>query len=146
MYSGCLLYATHCFRYWRHSRVQDRYGAVFTAITHKYVSLLAWIPHEVPFNKYFIKVCRAASLVALVSNPPASAGDVGSIPGLGRSPGECNRNPLQYSCLENWDRGAWWAEVHGGHKRVRCGSAIKQQQQQSLQKQTTLKRQRSRQK
>ena len=43
-----------------------------------------------------------------------SAGDPGSIPGLGRSPGEGNGNPLQYSCLENFmDRGAWWATVHG---------------------------------
>ena len=41
------------------------------------------------------------------------AGDPGSIPGLGRSPGEGNGNPLQYSCLENpMDRGAWWATVH----------------------------------
>ena len=41
-------------------------------------------------------------------------GDLGSIPGLGRSPGEGNGNPLQYSCLENpIDRGAWWATVHG---------------------------------
>ena len=43
-----------------------------------------------------------------------SAGDLGSILGLGRSPGEGNGNPLQYSCLENsTDRGAWWATVHG---------------------------------
>ena len=43
-----------------------------------------------------------------------SAGDLGSIPGLGRSPGEANGNPLQYPCLENlMDRGAWWAAVHG---------------------------------
>ena len=53
-------------------------------------------------------------LVALVvKNPPANAGDardVGSIPGLGRSPGEGNGNPLQCSCLENpTDRGAWRA-------------------------------------
>ena len=42
------------------------------------------------------------------------AGDQGSIPGLGRSPGEGNGNPLQYSCLENpMDRGAWPATVHG---------------------------------
>ena len=48
--------------------------------------------------------------------PPASArdpGDAGSIPGLGRSPGEGNGNPLQCSSLENpMDRGAWWATVH----------------------------------
>ena len=43
-----------------------------------------------------------------------SAGDVGSIPGLRRSPGGRNGNPLQYSCLENpMDRGAWWATVRG---------------------------------
>ena len=42
-----------------------------------------------------------------------NAGDPGSIPELGRSPGEGNGNPLQYSCLENpMDRGAWWATVH----------------------------------
>ena len=40
--------------------------------------------------------------------------DPGSIPGLGRSPGERNGNPLQCSCLENsTDRGVWWATVHG---------------------------------
>ena len=45
---------------------------------------------------------------------PANAGHTGSIPGLGRSPGEGNSNPLQYSCLENpMDRGAWQATVHG---------------------------------
>ena len=43
-----------------------------------------------------------------------NAGDVGLIPGSGRSPGEGNSNPLQYSCLENtMDRGAWRATVHG---------------------------------
>ena len=42
------------------------------------------------------------------------AGDVGSTPGLGRSPGGGHGNPLLYSCLENsMDRGAWWASVHG---------------------------------
>ena len=43
-----------------------------------------------------------------------NAGDQSSIPGSGRSPGEENGNPLQYSCLGNpMDRGAWWATVHG---------------------------------
>ena len=42
-----------------------------------------------------------------------NAGDLGSIPGSGRSSGEGNSNPLQYSCLENpMDGGAWWATVH----------------------------------
>ena len=50
----------------------------------------------------------------MVKNPPASAGNTGSNPGSGRSPGGGNGNPLQYSCLENpMDRGAWWATVHG---------------------------------
>ena len=50
---------------------------------------------------------------SVVKNLPASAGDVGSVPELGRSPGEGNGNPLQYSCLENpMDRGAWQATVH----------------------------------
>ena len=45
---------------------------------------------------------------------PAMSGDPGSIPRSGRSPGEGNGNPLQYSCLENpMDGGAWWAIVHG---------------------------------
>ena len=44
-------------------------------------------------------------------------GDMDSIPGLGRSPGEGNGYPLQYSCLDNsMDRGAWWAIVHGAAK------------------------------
>ena len=54
----------------------------------------------------------------MVMSPPASAGDTrdaGLIPGSGRSPGEGNSNPLQYSCLENSmdRRRAWWATVHG---------------------------------
>ena len=50
----------------------------------------------------------------MVKNPHADAGDTGLIPGSGRSPGEGNGNPLQYSCLGNpMDRGVWWAIVHG---------------------------------
>ena len=53
----------------------------------------------------------------MVQNPCAIAGDAGdkgSIPESGRSPGEGNGNPLQYSCLENpMYRGPWWAAVHG---------------------------------
>ena len=53
----------------------------------------------------------------MVKNLPANAGDAGdegSIPGLGRSHGVGNGNPLQYSCLETlMDRKAWWATVHG---------------------------------
>ena len=50
----------------------------------------------------------------LVKNPPANAGDTDLVPALGRSLGEGNGTPLQYSCLGNpVDRGAWWATVHG---------------------------------
>ena len=50
----------------------------------------------------------------MVKNLPMMQGDGGSIPGLGRSPGEGNGNPLQYSCLVNsMDRGTWRATVHG---------------------------------
>ena len=49
----------------------------------------------------------------MLKNLPASAGDMDSISGSGRSPGGGNGNPLQYSCLENsMDRGAWRATVH----------------------------------
>ena len=55
----------------------------------------------------------------VVKNPPASAGDMDSILGSGRSPGEGNSNPLQYSCWENSrDGGAWWATVHGVAKEL----------------------------
>ena len=57
----------------------------------------------------------------MIKNLPTNAGDTGdevSIPGLGRSPGEGNGNPLQYSCLGNpTDKGAWWATVHRVAKR-----------------------------
>ena len=50
----------------------------------------------------------------MVKNLPANAGDLGSVPGSGRSPGERNGYPLQYSSLEkSMDRGAWRATVHG---------------------------------
>ena len=49
-----------------------------------------------------------------VKNPSANAGDFGSIPGSGRSPGERNGNPFHCSSLGNpMDREAWWAVVHG---------------------------------
>ena len=51
---------------------------------------------------------------SVVKNLSANAGDTGSIPGLGRSPGEGNGNSFQYSCLGNpMDRRSWWATIHG---------------------------------
>ena len=70
------------------------------------IPVLQFIPHFPPWW---------APLVAqLVKNPTCNAGDLRSIPGLGRSPGEENGHPLQYSCLGNpMDRGAWQATIHG---------------------------------
>ena len=63
------------------------------------------------------RVMSPVEVVPVVKNPPASTGDIrdmDSIPGPGRSPGEENGNPLQYSCLGNpMDRGVWQATVHG---------------------------------
>ena len=64
-----------------------------------------------------ILVFFVTSILVSGSDGKASAynvGDPASVPGLGRSPGEGNGNPLQYPCLENpTDRGAWYATVHG---------------------------------
>ena len=66
--------------------------------------------------------------VSMVKNPPANAGDVGSIPGWGRSPGEGNGDRFQYPCLRNpMDRGTWWATARGW-QRVQHALATKQQQ------------------
>ena len=66
------------------------------------------IMHLIPL----LLTCFPCSSVSKES--AGSAGDLGSISGLGRSPGEGNGNPLQDPCLENLiDRGAWWAAVHG---------------------------------
>ena len=66
-------------------------------------------------SPFLIHLISVTSLVAqMVKSSAYNVGDLGSIPGLGRSPGEGNGNPLQHSCLENpMDRGAWRAEVHG---------------------------------
>ena len=69
-------------------------------------------------NRVIIEFITGASQVAqVVKNSLANTGDLrdlGSILGLGRSPGGGHGNPLQYSCLENpMDRGAWRATVHG---------------------------------
>ena len=87
-----------------------------------------WSVHPIKFLPFKVSLvpalhgCQSSDEVAemtfpagsVVKNPSASAGDLGSIPGPGRSPGGGNGTPLQYSCLENpTDRGAWWAAVHG---------------------------------
>ena len=67
---------------------------------------------ELPYD-----LLQASQVAKMVKNLPASAGDVGSNLGSGRSPGAGNGNPLQCSCLGNSvDRGAWWAIVHSVSK------------------------------
>ena len=91
---------------------------------------LHWNNQNLMFQERVDDICLGSSLLSwsflaswvalVVKNLPAKAGDrdVGSIPGLGRSPGEGHGKPLQYSCLGNpMNRGAWRALVHGVTKR-----------------------------
>ena len=74
-------------------------------------SLRTWPPSH---HCRHLNAAHAARVVLVVKNPPANAGDAGSISGSGRSPGGGHCNPLQDSCLEDpMDRGAWRAIVHG---------------------------------
>ena len=83
---------------------------VLNAFLFRTISIYRWVYQEV-------KPLKGFPGDSVVQNPCAIAGDAGdkgSIPESGRSPGEGNGNPLQYSCLENpMYRGPWWAAVHG---------------------------------
>ena len=71
-----------------------------SALIRRYLGIPQWL-------------CHGLQGGSVVKNPPVNAGNIGSIPGLGSSPGEGNGNPVQYSCLGNhMDRGAWRAKVH----------------------------------
>ena len=88
---------------------------IYTHIyTHTHTYIYVTYTHTYIYMCVCVYVCFPGGSV--VKNPPANsgdAGDTGSIPGSGRSPGERNGNPLQYSCLGNpMDRGACWATVH----------------------------------
>ena len=88
---------------------------IFDIIARKERQREDFVFHSISFRHY-----GAYQVTLMVRNLPVNAGDTrdaGSIPGLGRSSGEGNGNPLQYSCLENsMDRGAWQATVHGPTK------------------------------
>ena len=94
----------------------------FTAWIHLWKALLAHYPIGSMFSSLLPWFCFCIAVHLILGFPggsdgkafACSVGDLGSIPGLGRSPGEGNGNPLQYSCLEkSMDWGAWWATVHG---------------------------------
>ena len=96
--------------------IQARLYLLLLLLILKELKILLWAPK---------RICVPMTTVVfpcgtLVKNLPDSVGDardVGSIPGLGRSPGEGNGYPVQYSCLKNsMDRVAWWATVHGAAK------------------------------
>ena len=103
---------------------------------HKSKALNVYCYEVIPYWCVKCQICKFLSLYPKIrpqgkykvkKNPPANAGDSGSIPGKGRSPREGNGNPLQYPCLENpMDRGAWQATVVGV-TRVRRNLATKQQ-------------------
>ena len=81
---------------------------------------LVWYSHHFKNFLEYVVIHTMASLVAkLVKNLPTNAGDVSSIPGLGRYPGEGNGNPLQYSCLGHpMDIEVWQAIVCGSQKEL----------------------------
>ena len=73
--------------------------------------------HKIINKVQLLVLCRASQVALVVKKPTAKAGDVrevGSIPGLGRSPGGGHGNPVHHSGLENpMDRGTWWATAYG---------------------------------
>ena len=76
----------------------------------------------------WVMFCWGFPGASLVKNPPANAGDSGSVPGSGKFPGEGNGNLLQCSCLGNpMDREAWRATVHGVAKQWGTTQQLKQQ-------------------
>ena len=95
---------------------------LYLSVQFKYLSVLMYYFHT-EYNAFLILDMslwhRKSKWVGFrdgltVNNPLANTGDVGSIPGSGRSPREGNGNPIQYSCLEDpMDRGVWQATVHG---------------------------------
>jgi len=82
------------------------------------------------FNKNWVILFISLSFAdgSVVKNLPANTGDTDWTPGLGKSPGVGNGNPLQYSCLGNpKDRGAWWATIHEVTKELDTTLATEQQ-------------------
>ena len=96
---------------------------------NEHICMYGWVPLLFPFNFHNIVNWLLVQLGFLGSSDGKAsaynAGDKGSIPGLGRSSGEGNGSPLQYSCLENpMDGGGWWATVYGVAKNRTWLSAL----------------------
>ena len=99
-------------------------------LCHKLMALPSFLHDWAPTHCDFPQLCSCINMWlyqwiagfpggSVVRNLPANAEDEGLIPGPGRTPGEGNSNPLQYSCLESpMDRGAWWATVYGSKEEL----------------------------
>ena len=97
----CLCWVLGCC-FWAFSSCSER-GLLIVAVSWLFI-----------VETSFVEEYKGFPGGTMLKNPPASAGDWGSISGLGKSPGPGNGNPLQNSCLRNpIDRGAWWATAHG---------------------------------
>ena len=82
---------------------------------------LTWLFHDLCnyFFHWYVHLDNKQFGGSVVKNLPANAGDTGSIPGFGGSPGEGNGNPLQYTYLENpKERESWWVTVNGVAKET----------------------------
>ena len=87
---------------------------ILEGVTISFSNLLFTSPFKLKGEKNVLSTPITSLGGSEVKASACNAGDLGSIPGLGRSPGEGNTNPLQYSCLENpMDGGTCWATVHG---------------------------------
>ena len=104
---------------WQIVKDREAWGAAVHGVTKSWT----WLSDLTELN--WIKYPWIFPGGPVVKNPPANIGDVGSIPELGRSPGEGSGKPLQYSCLGNpLDRGAWQATVHGIEKEFRHAPSL----------------------
>ena len=108
----------------------------FYQLEANYFTVLQWFLSYIDMNQPRIYMCSPSHIIAfkflclsdnlqgfpgstVVKNPSANAGNASSVPGSGRSPGEGDGNPPQYSCLEiPMDGGAWRAIVHGVAKKL----------------------------
>ena len=96
--------------------IQARLYLLLLLLILKELKILLWAPKRICVPMPTV-VFPCGTLVKNLPDSVGDARDVGSIPGLGRSPGEGNGYPVQYSCLKNsMDRVAWWATVHGAAK------------------------------